>query len=911
MLIGRGRERQAIERVLARAKGGQASRLVLQGEPGVGKTALLRYVIDLAESMTVVRATGVESEAELEFSGLLELCRPLLGALGSLPEVQAEALQGALGLAPAVSGDRYGVGAATLSLLAAAAEERPVLVVVDDLQWLDRASAEALLFAARRLLADPVAFVLATRAGEGRGADLAGLEVLVVDGLGLDEAAGVLQQAAGPLPRETVERLHAATGGNPLALLELPSILDPDELAGIGLGRTPVPAGERIRSAFARRADRLPATSRRALVVLASSTVDEPALLSRALAASGLGLDALEPAEDLGLVELGATIRFHHPLVRSAVYEAAPPSERRAAHRALAEALATSGSPELRAWHLAASAIEPDETVAAALEEAAGTARERRGLIAAAAALEQAARLSPDPARALDRSLAAAEAAWFGGATGRATVILEGQLEHAEGAVRAPVLHLLGRIERQSGSQLVAYDRLVEAAALFEEHDPATSARALVDASIAVFDAGDVARALEVAERARALAQRDGGTAGALTDYMVGRRLCFAGDPVRGAEMLEQALPRLLDDDVPRSSVSAATIAQSMLERPAVSCELAQRSTAMGRREGPLSLAAALALETHTKLWFGRYARAEASATEGLTLTRDLGLAGLAGHFQVGLARTDAMRGAETSARARLEEASEHAREAGLRVLELECRSVLGQLELTLGRHDEAVAALEPVAEDAGRMGLHDRDVAPWPDLVEALVRLDRVDDAKAWVTAWGDGGPRTSPRWGQALRARCRALVADGSHYDALFAEALEAHLEVQDLLAAARTLLLHGERLRRDGRRREARRQLRAALERFEEFQAEPWSERTRRELRASGERLRRDAGAGDELTPQELQVALQVAEGKANKEVAAALFLSPKTVEFHLGRIYRKLGVSSRAELVRMYAVDSAAV
>lgn len=912
MLIGRERERRAIERVLVRARGGEASSLVLQGEPGVGKTALLRYAIDLAESMSVVRATGVESEAELEFSGLLELCRPLLGGLDALPDVQAGALRGALGLAPAVSGDRYGVGAATLSLLAAAAEERPVLVVVDDLQWLDRASAEALLFAARRLLADPVAFVLAARAGEGRGADLSGLEVLTVEGLGLEAAAELLQQAAGPLPPEAVERLHAATGGNPLALVELPGVLEPEELAAIGAGATPVPAGDRVRSAFARRVEALPEGSRRALVVLAAATVDEPVLVSRALQAAGLELGALEPAEDQGLVELGTAIRFHHPLVRSAVYGSAAPSERRAAHLALAEALEGSGAIERRAWHLAAAAIEPDEAVAAALEDAAATARERRGLVAAAAALEQSALLSPDPARALERSLSAAEAAWFGGATGRATALLEALLDRAAGADRARILHLLGRIERQSDRQEVAVGRLIEAAGILEEDDPATAARVLVDASIAVFGAGDVMRALDVAEQARALAPADGSSADAMTDYMVGRRLFFAGDPARGAEALERALSGLLgEEDAPRASISAATIAHSMLERPAVSCELAQRSTALGRREGPLSLAAALALEAHTKLWFGRYSRAEASGAEGLTLARDLGLSGLVGHFQVGLARIEGMRGAEPSARARLEDALEHARGSGLRVLELECRSVLGQLELALGRHETAVGILSAVAEEVERMGLFDRDVAPWPDLVEALVRLDRVEEAGSWVTAWDDRGPRTSPRWGAALAARCRGLLAEDDAYDALFAEALEGHEEVDDALAAARTLLCHGERLRRDGRRREARLRLRAALERFEALHAEPWSERARRELRASGERLRREAGAGDELTPQELQVALQVAEGKANKEVAAALFLSPKTVEFHLGRIYRKLGVSSRAELVRRYAVEASGV
>ena len=911
MLLGRESERRRIERLLNDARQSRSGTLVIRGEAGIGKTTLLRYALDLGEAMTVVTATGVEAEAELEYSGLLELTRPLLYLLEELPSRQADALREALGLAAPQRRDRFAVGAALLSLLGAAAEERPLLVLVDDAQWLDRASADALRFASRRLHADRVAFLLAIREGEDDGFETVGLDELELEGLGLDDVGELLERSGpGGLDRDTLERVRQATGGNPLALIEVSGQLRPEELAAWRGGAEPFPVGVAVRRAYARRAEHLPVDTRTALLVAALADPPEVETIGHALAGLGLALAALEPAEDDGLVVLGeGMVSFRHPLVRSALHDAAAISERRKAHAALADALSPGTNEDRRAWHLAAATVGPDETVAAALDSVAVRSLERGGHSAAGAALERAALLTPDNAMRVDRLVRAAEARWAGGSTRDATRLLERARTSSDGEEsRYRALALRGRIELDAGVEGAARDMLLEAAALAERHDPSAVPWLLELAANAMFFVGDVLGSLSAAQRVRELTPRDGGLRDGRADLVLGWALSHAGRSDHAEAVLMRAVELLLTDTTDDSvRLRSARLALDILERDAEGGLLTARIVDVARSEGPVALVRALEQTTRFDVRAGRWQRAVASAEEGLEIAEALGHGFDTTSLLVLLARIDAARGKQDSCREKLDRTVEVAKAHGLDKPEV--GTVRGLLELGLGELRAASEILEGVARASEQRGLFARDVTPEPDLVEALFAQGRADEARAWLDAFAGRASCASPRWGAALVARCRGMLAPDD-FDGFFLEALELHQTVADLFQEARTLLAFGERLRRAGRRVDARPQLRAALEAFEQLEATPWVGRTRRELRATGEKLgRRAAASGDDLTPQELQVALQVAEGKTNKEVGAALFLSPKTVEFHLARVYRKLDISSRAELIRRFAAEPA--
>jgi DNA-binding CsgD family transcriptional regulator len=915
MLVGREAECARLDRALESARRGRSSVLVVRGEAGMGKTSLLRYAIDRTEAMAVVRATGVESEAELEFSGLLELCRPLLEHVGELPELQASALRGAVGLEPAGQHDRFAIGAATLSLIATAAERQPLLVVVDDVHWLDRPSADALRFAARRLLADKVAVIVATRLEEDGEDLMPGAEEIVLAPLRLEDARSLVEDAVGhTIPAAVLERLHAATRGNPLALVELPEVLTPGQLLGREPLEEPLPAGAGVERAFAGRAERLPVETRRALLLLALATVDRLEIVARALSSQGLGADALRPAEDARLVEVeDGRVRFRHPLVRSAVTRSGSPSDRRAAHRALASAFET--DEDRRAWHLAAAAFGPDEEAASALAAAGARASGRSGFGPAAAAFERAALLTPEEPARLERLADAGEAAWRAGATEHAIALLDEALARSrEPRLRARLLHLRGRLEVFTGSHDVAQAMLLEGGALVEQVDPALAATLLGDAVEPCFYGGRVGDGLGAAERARALAPRDGTFVDAHADYWLARALAAAG---RGEEAAER-YGRLLEilDAVPDVSRRWALVLRSivlgMLDRPTEGYGVATEAVSVARQEGPTGLASALAQVSWNGVRAGHWHRAVSAATEGLVLARELAQTIHVVDFLCDLTRIEAGRADVEACRAHAAEVDELAGRHGLAIVREQTRTSLGLLELGLGRPEEALTHLEPAARGLARLGFHDRDLAPEPDVVEALTRLGRLEEARA---ALGPAVARVggaSPAWGAAIGARLRGLVADEDEFELEFRRALSLHERADDAFARARTELAFGERLRRAGHRRDARVQLRAALKTFDELGASPWSERASTELRASGETLRRrQPHEAEELTPQELQIALLVAEGKTNKEVGAALFLSHKTVEFHLGRIYRKLSIGSRAELIRQFAAGEALV
>ncbi len=845
MLIGREAERARLDDLLDRARRGTSGALVIRGEAGIGKTALLDYALGRANEMTVVHTLGIESEAELGFSALLDVCRPLLGHLGEIPKPHAESLRAALDLGPAVTVDRFAVGAATLGLLAAAAETQPLLVLIDDAHWLDPSSADALLFATRRLQADRVVVLYAVREGEGRPLDTAGLESILLAGLSR-EAATSLVQAQIEIAPEVAELLYQETGGNPLALIELPGLLSPEQMTGVAPLDDPLPVGSSVERAFARRVAALPTPSRRALLVAAVSLSNALEPLIDALETLGVPATALEPAEDNGLVKLvGEQFEFGHPLVRSAVYQAAPPSERRAAHRALADSLAESDHG-LRAWHLAAAALGPDEEIATLLEAVAHRARERNAHAEAAVALERAARLSPDPAMRVARFAQAAEAAWVVADPGRALGLIDAAENGPGGpAERARLLGLRGVIERRTGMYSTARDLLLEAESLIAPESPSEAANILLTAVPVAFWAGDLPAALEMARRLRQLAPRDETASDGIADATLGWILFLSGNADEGTPVLERAAEVMLAPEEPsRFQLYSAAVALSLLEQTAEADVLALRASGMARKEGaPRAVLVALDALTPADVRAGRWELAVAHGEEGLVLARELGHADQHASIAIELAKLDAARGQENRCRERLGECIRLADEHGIVTMRVASQAVLGVLELGLGRSIEAVEQLERVTADVERLGIHDRDLSPHPDLMEALVRSGRRDEAATVLESYAERAPRGTPLWGGALVARGRGmLVEDDDEAEAHFEEALALHARVEDRFQHARTLLAFGERLRRSGHRRNARERLRAAHELLEELGADPWVQRARQELRASGERLRR---------------------------------------------------------------------
>ena len=635
--------------------------------------------------------------------------------------------------------------------------------------------------------------------------------------------------------------------------------------------------------------------------------------IDRALAGLGLTLEALEQAEDAGLVSIDrGVVEFEHPLVRSAVHSAATASERRVAHRALADALAAGGNQDRRAWHLAGAALGPDEEAAAALEGLAWRSHERGGHAAASSALEHAARLTPDGLVRLDRLAGAAEAAWGGGAPATAITLLDEALTGCrDPARRARLLSLRGRIEHEIGHQVKSRELLLEAADLMEQVDAPRAASILLYSLAPIHYGGDVDAGLRVAERARELVPRDGSDLDSRADSFLGWALFQAGRGAEGVPILEQAIRALPVTGASRPQLRRAAISLSLLERSAESERLVQQVVDVARREGPTAISYALDQAARYAVRSGAWSRAVAIGEEGLALTKEIGTAADVANILVTLARVDAACGHEDRCRERITAATETAVAHGLDTVLHQGQAVVGLLDLGLGRLESAAEELERVARSVEQLGVFTRDLTAEPDLVEALLRLGRVGEAHEWLEAYAARGAWASPRWAAALVARCRGLLARRDDESARhLQEALDLHRAVPDRFQEARTLLCFGERLRGAGRKVDAREPLRQALAGFEALGALPWAERTRAELRATGETIRRAGHQfGDDLTPQELQVALQVADGKTNKEAAAALFLSPKTIEFHLAGVYPKLGVRTRAELIKRVTTEGA--
>jgi DNA-binding CsgD family transcriptional regulator len=901
-LLGRRRESEVLDKLLETVRGGRSEVLVVLGEAGVGKTALLEHAAGSASGFRVARAVGVEWEMELPFAGLQQLCAPMLDRLERLPDPQRAALAVAFGLRAGDAPDRFLVGLAVLSLLSEVAAEQPLLCVVDDAQWLDRASAQALAFVARRLLAESVALVWAAREPSE---DLTGLPELVVLGLRDADARALLDsRLPGAFDDRVRERFVAEARGNPLALLELPRGSTPEELAGgFGLPAGPALSG-RIEESFQRRLAALPAQTRRLLLVAAAEPVGEPALVWRAAERLGIGVSAGDAAESDGLLEIGAAVTFRHPLVRSAVYRSASPDERRAVHYALAEATDPEIDRDRHAWHRAQGVPGPDEDVATELERSAGRAQARGGLAAAAAFLEKASALTDDPERRAERALAAAEAKYQAGA-------LDAALRLVAVAEAAPLREdQLARIDVLRARILFASNRgsdaaplLLKAARRLEPLDVELARDIYLDALTAAVFAGRLTSgegALAVAEAARAAPASPGRPRG--SDLLLdGLALLVAAGPAVAVPALRRALDAFAGEEAAtderlRWSWLAGRAAGFIWDYQSWDA-LSARQVQLALDAGALTvLPVTLSTRAGVHLFAGELAVAASLIEEGHALAEVTASRAL----PYGPVMMATFRGREADASREIEAGSKDfvARGEGMGLTLTQWAKAA--LNNGLGRYELAFAAAEQALEDPNELWFY-----TWAsiELIEAATRSGRSDRAVDPMARLAEATRASGTDWALSIEARSRALLSSGEAAETLYREAIERLEPTRLRVDLARARLLYGEWLRRERRRLDAREQLRTAYEFFAESGMEGFAERARIELKATGEQARkRTVETRDALTPQETHISRLAAEGATNQEIAARLFISPSTVDYHLRKVFRKLDVKSRTQLAR---------
>ena len=901
MLLGRDAELGRVRRLLDDARGGAGGGLLVLGEPGIGKTALLEAAAGAGSDagFRVLRATGIEVETELAFSGAFELLRPLADGIAGLPERQAGALRAAFAETADREVDGFAVAAAVLSLLAEASATAPVLCLVDDAQWLDAASVTALSFAVRRIESERIAMIVAARNRPDGERWPRGIPVLVLPGLDDAPARELLVSTAGQdLPEAVASALLPAGRGNPLALRELVGALEPAELGGRASLPDPLPVGGGIAETYRREVGELPARARAAMLVLAVSESGLPEQVVPAVAALTGDPAALDPAERSGLVRATAAgLRFRHPLLRSVIHQDATSAERRGAHRALADTL-PAGQAELRAWHRALSVAEPDETVAAPLAMAAATARQRGGRWAECRAYELAARLTPDREVRAERTYRAGAAAFLAGRHELAQSHLDDVLAtSADPLLRADAEHERARVALWRGRPDPP-ERLRAAADRVAAADPERAAKLL---AYAVVGLGAECRAAEALPYAREAWDLIGRRAEPLVvGFKVAYTFVMAGETADGARVTAAALTRAEERDDATALAMLGPVL-GWLDRSADAYRALRRAIELCRADGDLwMLANALTNAAETARRAGRLDQALVWADEARALSEDIDEPVQVATARAVLARVEADlgRGATISHVAQIRGTTEPRPETELLA---GCAAALGTLALASGRHTDAVDELAPVAALLAERGVAEpRTFGVAGDLAEAYIRCGRLDDASRLVADLDAyAGPRDAPSV-LATVARCRGLLAPDDEYATWFTESARLFRRVRAPIEESRTLLCFGERLRRQGWRSAAREQLRAALAIFEQRGAMAWADRARGELRATGETRRRADDPRPQLTPQELQIALLVAEGARNQDVATSLFLSPKTVEAHLTRAYRKLGVRSRTQL-----------
>jgi DNA-binding CsgD family transcriptional regulator len=886
---------------LENVRGGESGALVIRGAPGVGKTALLRYAARQASGFRVAQIAGVESEMELPYAALHLLCAPMLGQLDALPDPQAAALRVAFGLASGDAPDRFLVALATLSLLAQRAEDRPLLCFVDDAQWLDGASGQVLGFVARRLQAESVAIVFAVRElADDR--PFAGLPELILAGLAPDDARALLATVVpGRLDERVGDRIVAETRGNPLALLELPRGMSAAELAG---GFAMLDSGDlrgHLEDHYSRRLDALPEATRRLMLLAAADPVGDASLVWRAAQLLGIDLEAAAPAARDQLLDIGADVRFRHPLVRSAVYRASAASERRAAHGALAAATDPGTDPDRRAWHRAQATSVPDEQVAAELERSAGRAQARGGLAAAAAFLARAAELTVDPARRADRMLAAAQfhlqAGSFDDALG---LLAAAQSAPMDDFGHARVDLLRGLIAAATNLSTAPLE-LLKAAKRLEPLAVELARQTYLDAWGAALFAGRLAgpggSVVEVSLAARAAA-RPGSSPGPSDLLLDGLAALVTEGRVAATPMLQPAVRLFRDDEVSaeqwlRWGVLASSAAVTLWDFESWEA-VSTRQIEVARAAGALTpLSVALNGQAMIATWRGGLEEAAALSAEDDALKEATGVQISPYGAMLLAAYEGRMPDASVLADVTIKDAIARGEGLGVQL----AHWTIAVLQNGLGQYEDALEAAEQASDERGLF------ISTWAlaELIEAAVRCGRTEraaDALARLTAATSIGDAD---WARATQARARALLAEGDVADALYREAIERLGRTPLRAELARAHLLYGEWLRRENRRVDGREHLRAAYDIFAAMGAEGFADRARHELLATGEQVRkRRDDTRDDLTPQEEHIARLARDGRTNPEIGAELYISARTVEWHLRKVFTKLGITSRRGL-----------
>ena len=913
-LCDRRDECAVLDRLLEAARAGRSGAIVVLGEAGIGKTALLNKAIESASDLQVARADGVESERELPFAALHQLCAPMLDRLERLPGPQHDALATTFGLRDGAAPDRFLIGLAALGLLAEVAEERPLVCVVDDAHWLDKASAQTLAFVARRLFAESVVLLFGAREP---GELLRSLPELPVEGLRNGDARDLLASVVRwSLDARVREQVVAETRGNPLALIELTRGLSPAQLAG-GFGLSGARSLQtRIEERFVARLDALPEDSRRLLLVAAAEPSGDPVLLWRAAMRLGIAGPALRPAEMADLIEVGTRVRFRHPLARSAVYGKASDEQRRQAHQTLADATDASADPERRAWHLAEAAAGPDDGIAAELERSAERAQARAGFAAAAAFLERATLLTTKPSRRTERALAAAQTMILAGvldavpnllATAEAEPLT--QLQQARVAlVRAQLAYVTNRGNEAAPLLLSAARQLEPIAPLLARATYLDALSAAIFAGRLAAPGGSMADVMQAASTTRAHAPN------ASDLFLDGVAATFDRGYAAGLPSLRQALRAFEDTptDPQEHAGSAHPAAEGYAFLAAVHTwdddamrAITDRWAKLCREAGALTeLPLALNARGLTLLFAGELDGA-ASLVAELRSAREATGIGFAPYAEMALM---ALRGNDDDGSALI---GATVRDASLRG-EGQCVSAAewanAVLNNGLGRYEQALAAAKRASEGRWELVFSNWALA---DLVEAAARLGKEDAAGSALERLEEVGQGTGTDWALGVEARSRALLSEGETAENLYRDAIERLGRTRLRLELARAHLLYGEWLRRANRRVDAREQLRAAHEMFTAMGVEAFAGRAEREVLATGEHVRkRNVETRDDLTPQEIEIARLARDGVANAEIGERLFISRSTVEYHLHKVYTKLGISSRHELERVLPAEPTA-
>ncbi|MEV0825164.1 ATP-binding protein [Nonomuraea rubra] len=910
-LRGRQTECEALDQLVATVQSGHSAVLVVRGEAGIGKTVLLEHARAGAAGCRIARAAGIESEMELAFGGLHQLCAPFLDHLPHLPAPQREALGTAFRLSAGPPPDRFLVGLSVLSLLADVADKEPLVCLVDDAQWLDRVSAQTLAFVARRLLAERIGLVFAVREPSLED-ELAGLPELEVGRLSDGDARALLDSVVpGRLDARVRDRIVAETQGNPLALLELPQGLTPAELAG-GFGRpdTGSLAGQ-IEQSFLRRVRSLPAETQRLLLIAAAEPVGDVALLARAADLLGIAAAAAAPAESAGLITIGARVRFRHPLVRSAAYRVAAPEDRQAVHRALADATDPQADPDRRAWHLACAAAGPDEAVAAELERSAGRARARGGVAAAAAFLERSAELTPDSTRRGARALAAARAKHQAGGYDAALELLDAAELSPLGERELAQADLLrGQIMFASTSAGAGLPLLLKAARRLEPLDAGLARETYRDALYAALTAGRLPDGAQLADVAAAALAAPPGPRPERDDLLVnGVAAMVTEGYAAGVPPVRRALDAFRAADISREEglgwlPLASRMAHNTWDFDGWSM-LSAKLVELARETGALSiLPPALLLLVPNRVDAGQFAVAESLVAEAATIGEATGSRVFAHYCALVL---EPWRGREAATRQAIEAITRDLALQGEGKVLTATHWANAVLCNGLGRYEEAYVAAERGCENPQELGL---SISSLVELVEAATRSGRPARAVTAARHLDEMAQAAGTDWGLGTSALVRAQVSEGQAADALYREAIERLGRTEAGVARARSRLLYGEWLRRENRRAGAREQLGAAYELLAQMGAEAFAERARRELQATGETVRRRlVEVRTTLTAQEAHIAQLAGDGLTNSEIGALLFISPHTVEWHLRKIFVKLGIVSRKQ-IRATLLDGAA-